>query len=267
MPKMSDPSLSEALLEYHGALFPRSWVRTIEDILERIAAVKPIIVVRGESGTGRDTMVRVVHAASPRGHQPLVKIRCGARPLDRLATELFGHEQDAFPGSGRRRIGKLEFAHGGTLFLDEIEDLPRSLEPALLETLRDGSTARVGGRGRIPTDIQVVATTRQMLLQPGSAGGLTDVHPFRVVDIEWPPLRTRRHEIVHLASDRLRQLNAAYGRDFELRAETFTILSEYEWPGNVRELTDLLRQAVISGDESALRHELEGRLPRPPVAW
>src|SRR5262245_43665610 len=144
--------ISDPLLQYHGAFLPRSWIRTIEEILHQISEIKPIIVVRGEAGTGRDTMARVIHAASTRRHRPFIKIRCGTRPPERLATELFGHERDAVPGADRRRIGKLEFANGGTLLLDEVEDLPRSLQPLLLDSLRDGSTTRLGGRERIRAD-------------------------------------------------------------------------------------------------------------------
>jgi DNA-binding NtrC family response regulator len=265
---MTEPpaQISDPLLEYHGALLPRSWIQTIEDIVHHISEIKPIIVVRGESGTGRDTMARVIHAASPRRHRPFIKIRCGVRPPDRLATELFGHERDAFPGADRRKIGKLEFAHGGTLLLDEVEDLPRSLQALLLDSLRERSTTRLGSRERIRADIQVVATTRQVLRQPGSPEGLADAHPLKVVDIELPPLRARRHDMVSLANGMLDRFNTAYGRHVKLQGDTLALLSRYDWPGNVRELVDALRHAVLRGDESDLRHELEVRLTPPPAA-
>src|SRR5262249_47255550 len=174
---------SDGIIEYHGALFPRSWVDAVEEALQRIEEIRPIIVIRGEPGTGRDTVARAIHAASPRRHEAFVKIRCGVRPPERLAIELFGHERDAV---GRRRVGKLEFSHRGTLLLDEVEDLPRSIQPALIDTLTTGSMSRLGGRCRISVDIQVIATTRQVLQQSGSLGAFEDTRPLKVLDIELP---------------------------------------------------------------------------------
>jgi DNA-binding NtrC family response regulator len=266
---MSEPAdaVTDALVQFHGAILPLSWVRTIENTLERVTEIKPIILIRGEPGTGRDTMARVIHAASPRRHQPFVKIRCGLRPVDRLTAELFGHERDAFPGAGRRRIGRLEFAHRGTLLLDEVEDLPGQLERALIHVLRDGEMYPPGDPRRAGIDIQVIATTGRMLRQSGSVGGLEDADLLKVVDVILPPLRARRHDIVSLVVGLLAQYNAAYGRRTVLRADTLAALSEYEWPGNVRELAGAIRQAVIAGDESVLRRELKARSSRPPSVW
>jgi DNA-binding NtrC family response regulator len=252
--------VSGSLTKAPSNLLPASWRAAIDEVLSQLGRTRPIVVIRGEGGTGKEWLARLIHADSPNSGGQFVKVNC-ATPSDRLAVELFGHERDGWPGGSRRRLGRLEFAHRGTLFLKELGELPPSLHPSLLQVFQDGEYTRPGGRERILVDLQVIAATRQPL-----KGASTGERPWetstllKIVDIEVPPLRERQEEIPALAAALLADFNATYGRSIELSAEWLTLFSQYQWPGNVRELAMVLKRLVVGEDPAAIRSELQSGL-------
>lgn len=256
---MSDSVIG--MTEFHGACIPSVWAQAIRAMVANVAETNAIVLIRGEPGTGKDLMAHVIHAASSRHRHPFIKISCTANPVDRLASMLFGHERGAFAGAVRRMLGGVEFANHGTLFLDEIGMLPRALQPGLLRVLQDHEFSRIGGREVIRVDVRLVAATTQSLRVTATSGGFWEnSHGLKVVDLQIPPLRERRHEIPALASFFLIRFTKQYDRDAELDRETLALLTEYSWPGNVRELKDIVRRFVVVGDPRQIHEEIHSRL-------
>src|SRR5437764_1544812 len=246
LPSVSTPSGRETLGIYvtepeptlEPLLFdgpPR--MQAIRSIIESIADTDTTVLIRGESGVGKDLIARAVHAASARRQGPFVKVNCAAIPQELLESELFGHEKGAFTGAHRRKPGQFEFANMGTIYLDEIAELPLALQAKLLHVLQDLRFSRVGGHGVIDVDIRVVAATNRDLEHALTRGDFREDLYYRlnVVEIRIPPLRERKEEILILAARFLAQFNQQYGRKKQLSPETTARLVEYSWGGNVRE--------------------------------
>jgi two-component system response regulator AtoC len=222
-------------------------MRGIRSIIESIADTDTTVLIRGESGVGKDLVARAAHAASTRRTGPFVKVNCAAIPQGLLESELFGHEKGAFTGAHRRKPGQFEYANRGTIYLDEIAELPLGLQAKLLHVLQDFRFSRVGGYGLIDVDIRVIAATNRDLEEAMRRGEFREDLYYRlnVVEIQVPPLRERREEIPVLASWFLAKFNAQYGRQKALRPETIARLKEHSWPGNVRELENVIRRLVV----------------------
>ncbi len=237
-------------------------MRAIKDIIEQVADTNATVLLRGESGVGKDLVARAVHSASPRFDKPFVKINCAALPTELLESELFGHEKGAFTGAYRRKLGKFEFADKGTLFLDEIGDLPLALQAKLLHVLQDHEFARVGGREMIRVDTRVVASTNRNLEAALSSGEFREDVYYRlnVVEIRVPPLRERKEEIPILVRYFLQTFQREYRREVTLPADTLGCLTEYSWPGNVRELENVIRRLVVLGNIQQINGEIFSRL-------
>src|SRR3990172_2250948 len=182
-PPLEGPAVTESRSghEYLTAYAPffdlSAKMRAVKEIIEQIADTNTTVLIRGESGVGKDLVARAIHAASPRRHHPFVKVNCAALPAELLESELFGHEKGAFTGAYRRKLGKFEFANKGTLFLDEIGELPLALQAKLLHVLQDQEFFRVGGRELIRVDTRILASTNRNLevaLAAGAEGGDPD---------------------------------------------------------------------------------------------
>ena len=225
-------------------------MRAIRSIIESIADTDTTVLIRGESGVGKDLVARAVHAASARRHGPFIKVNCAAIPQGLLESELFGHEKGAFTGAHRRKPGQFEYANKGTVYLDEIAELPLALQAKLLHVLQDFRFSRVGGHGMLDVDARVVAATNRDLEEAMARGEFREDLYYRlnVVEIRVPPLRERREEIPGLASWFLAKFNAQYGRQKQLLPETMARLTEYAWSGNVRELENVMRRLVVLTD-------------------
>jgi two-component system, NtrC family, response regulator AtoC len=225
-------------------------MREIRTIIESIADTNTTVLIRGESGVGKDLVARAVHAASIRRDGPFVKVNCAAIPQGLLESELFGHEKGAFTGAHRRKPGQFEYSNKGTIYLDEIAELPLSLQAKLLHVLQDFRFARVGGHGMIEADARVIAATNRDLEAAMVRGEFREDLYYRlnVVEIRVPPLRERREEIPILASYFLAKFNPQYGRQKQLTPEMLVRLQEYPWPGNVRELENAIRRLVVLRD-------------------
>ncbi len=239
-------------------------MRAIRDVIESIADTDTTVLVRGESGVGKDLIARAVHAASTRHQGPFIKVNCAAIPSGLLESELFGHERGAFTGAHRRKPGQFEYANKGTIYLDEIAELPLSLQAKLLHVLQDFRFSRVGGHAMIDVDARVIAATNRDLEVAMRRGEFREDLYYRlnVVEIRVPPLRERREEIPGLAAWFLAKFNAQYGRQKQLPAETLARLRDYSWSGNVRELENAIRRLVVLSDGEQAVEALADR-PRP----
>jgi len=234
-----------------GPLFDWSpQMRAIGAIVDHIADTDATVLLRGESGVGKDVVARAIHARSSRRDGPLVRVNCASIPSGLLESELFGYEKGAFTGATNRKLGRFEHAHGGTIYLDEIGDLPLELQAKLLHVLQDLRFSRVGGHALLRVDARVIAATNQDLERAMASLEFREDLYYRlnVVELRIPPLRERRDEIPGLAAWLLDRFNAQYGRQKRLSPETLALLGEHRWPGNVRELENTLRRMVVLAD-------------------
>lgn len=246
--------------EGQSGLVNSAWMLDVGGMLAQQACPPAPVLIRGETGVGKDLAARVIHAASPRRDRSFIKVTCATKPQSRLESELFGHEKGAIPFANRRVLGIFEFANKGTLFLDEIDVLPRALAPKLLHVIRHGEVSRIGGRELIRVDVWVMASTKRTL--EGTRGDelWEDLLSLKVVEIRIPPLRERKEEIPALASLFLSRFSQQYHRNAELSPETMSLFREYVWPGNVRELEETVRRLVVTGDARQIHQEIASRL-------
>ncbi|SDW98665.1 sigma-54-dependent transcriptional regulator [Marinobacter mobilis] len=219
---------------------------TIDPLLETSAN----ILLRGETGAGKDAIARYIHENSPRRQQNYVAINCGAVPENLIESELFGHEAGAFTGAERRRIGKFEHAHGGTLFLDEVESMPLALQVKILRVLEERKLERLGSNTPVDVDVRVIAATKVDLKQLSDSGEFRADLYYRlnVVQVDIPALRERKEDIPLLFHHFALIAAARYDREsVPLTASQASRLMQYDWPGNVRELRNLAERYVLLG--------------------
>jgi two-component system response regulator AtoC len=241
-------------------------MRAIWSVIEDVADTDATILLRGESGAGKDFVGRAVHARSARRGGPFVTVNCAAIPAELLESELFGHERGAFTGAYRRKLGLFECARGGTIYLDEIAELSVTLQAKLLHVLQDFRFSRVGGNGSIPINARMIAATNRDLERAMARREFREdlYHRVNVVELRVPPLRERREEILPLAAAFLARFNGRYGRRKELSPGTLAHLTEYPWPGNVRELENMVRRMVVLADGEEAFAALAGARNRRP---
>jgi nitrogen regulation protein NR(I) len=214
----------------------------------RIAAEDVTVLIRGESGTGKELVARAIFHHSQRSDQPFLAINCAALPEQLLESELFGHEQGAFTGADRQRIGKFEQAHGGTLLLDEVGDMSPTTQAKVLRVLQDGRFQRVGGNESIATNVRVIAATNQDLEAKIKNGDFRRDLLYRLngFTITLPPLRERTDDLPSLIDHFLKITNQQVRKQAVLLApETMQVLETYDWPGNIRELQSVIKYAVV----------------------
>ena len=242
------PVIPEIMLETQSP-----GMHAVVDKLSRAALVDSPIVLRGETGVGKEVLARLLHAMSRRRTKPFVSVSCHGVAEEALALELFGSAQRISSRSplardlSPRRAGCIERAAGGILFLDEVAELPPSLQAKLLESLRDGSFERLGESRPRRADVRIVAATRRSLAAEVAAGRFDEDLFFRlnVVEIEVPPLRDRPEDLLPLARHFLRFFAGALGRvAASLSHDAEDALTSYEWPGNVRELRNAMERAT-----------------------
>jgi len=225
-------------------------MREIFHLLERVAPTELTVLVRGETGTGKELVARALHRASKRHAAPLVVQDCSAIPKELIESTLFGHERGAFTGANDRRTGCFEQADTGTIFLDEVGELDLSLQPKLLRVLETRNIKRVGGGKEIPVDVRVVAATNRDLRKMVSQGSFREDLYYRlgVVTVELPSLRERPEDIPLLVEDFLAQVAQRRfpeeNRRFSVTDEAMTRLCAYGWPGNIRELKNTVERAA-----------------------
>jgi PAS domain S-box-containing protein len=218
------------------------------DQVGRVASTDATVLIRGETGTGKELIARAVHSISRRRDKPLIKVNCAALPAGLVESELFGHEKGAFTGAIARHTGRFELADGGTIFLDEIGELPAETQAKLLRVLQEQEFDRVGGTSPRKVDVRVIAATNRDLLKSVREKLFREDLYYRlsVFPIQLPPLRERREDIPLLAKYVLDKFAARIGRRFDgIEPATLHRLMAYPWPGNVRELQNVIERAVI----------------------
>jgi transcriptional regulator with GAF, ATPase, and Fis domain len=232
----------------------------IKDQIALVAGTKATVLVRGESGSGKELVARAIHESSDRSRSPFVCLNCAALSETLLESELFGHEKGAFTGATERKAGKFEAAHKGTLMLDEIGEMSPAIQAKFLRVLEGHPFERVGGSNRVQVDVRVVAATNRNLEEAVSSGEFRRDLYFRlkVVEILVPPLRKRPADIEPLARHFLNRFALETGRKVrDFTPQALDALLSYHWPGNIRELRNCIERAVVlSLDEAVDVHEL-----------
>jgi DNA-binding NtrC family response regulator len=231
-----------------------------------IAPSESRVLITGESGVGKEILAEVIHAWSPRAAGPLVKVNCAAIPETLLESELFGHEKGAFTGAVAQRIGRFEIANGGTIFLDEIAEMSPHLQAKLLRVAQDGRFQRIGSNTEIHANTRILAATNRNLEEEVKKGRFREDLYYRlnVVELNIPPLRERREDILPLASQIIAGLTKGRARLSSLASDA---LERYPWPGNVRELHNAMERAVLlSGGELILPEHLPARVQAAPAS-
>ncbi|MDQ2696468.1 MAG: sigma-54 dependent transcriptional regulator [Pseudomonadota bacterium] len=221
--------------------------------IRNLAEVDVDVLIRGETGAGKELVAHSLHAQSRRAGKLLVALNCGALPEHLIESELFGHEPGAFTGAYRRRIGKFEHANGGTVFLDEIESMPGYLQVRLLRVLQERVIERLGSNETVPLDVRIIAATKVDLKALAREGKFREDLYYRlnVLMIQIPSLRERLEDIPLLFQHFLLRACARYGRKVPLlSARQIQELMAYEWPGNVRELQNAAERFVLEHEGS-----------------
>ncbi|WP_426206922.1 sigma-54-dependent transcriptional regulator [Pseudomonas sp. TWP3-1] len=219
-----------------------------------LASLPVNVLIRGETGSGKELVARCLHDFGPRADKPFVALNCAAIPEQLFEAELFGHESGAFTGASGKRIGKLEYADGGTLFLDEIESMPLAQQVKLLRVLQEQKLERLGSNQSIRVDLRIVAATKPDLLDEARAGRFREDLAYRlnVAELRLPPLRDRREDIPLLFETFARNAAERLGRSFPpLTGAQLSHLLSHDWPGNVRELANVAERQVLGLDEPA----------------
>jgi len=230
-------------------------MKRVRDLVRRVATGNATVLIRGESGTGKDLVARALHEQSGRQKGPFVKVHCAALPDNLLESELFGYEKGAFTGAAARKLGRVDLAEGGTLFLDEIGDITPALQVKLLRLLEDRRFERLGGTSTLTADVRFIAATHRDL------EGMVSQRQFRedlfyrlnVITVWLPPLRARRDDVVALAryfTSQFAQEHAKSGLELEPRA--VELLRSQRWPGNVRQLRNVVERLVVLAEGNSV---------------
>jgi two-component system, NtrC family, response regulator AtoC len=241
-------------------------MQAVMNMVERVADSDVSVLLRGESGVGKEVIAREIHRRSPRRAHPFVKVNCAALPAELLESELFGHERGAFTGAASTRVGKFEFAQTGTIMLDEIGEMPLALQAKILHVLQDREFTKVGSNRTVEVDARVVAATNRDLEVMMSQGTFREdlYYRLQVIEVRIPSLRERREEVQALIDYFLLKYAATYRRP---AMRPSLVLQEallaYDWPGNIRELENMMKRLVVLQDEAHVLTELgRARAPR-----
>jgi transcriptional regulator with GAF, ATPase, and Fis domain len=206
------------------------------------------VLIRGETGTGKELIAGAIHHNSHRSSRNFVKVNCAALQENLLESELFGHEKGAFTGADKQRVGRFEQADGGTLFLDEVGDMSANTQAKILRVLQEHEFERLGGTRTLRVDVRVIAATNRNLPQMVSNGQFREDLYYRlnVVSIDMPPLRDRKDDIQQLAMFFLKRFSGELKKRLDgLSPDAVKLLMRYNWPGNIRELENSIERAVL----------------------
>ncbi len=238
------------------------------DIVKKVAKSNTTVLIRGETGTGKELIAGAIHHNSLRTSRNFVKVNCAALQENLLESELFGHEKGAFTGADKQRIGRFEQADGGTLFLDEIGDMSASTQAKILRVLQEHEFERLGGTRTVRVDVRLIAATNRDLPAMVQAGQFREDLYYRlnVVSIEMPPLRDRKDDIVPLANSFIRRFSGEMKKKIDgVEPEAQKLLMRYNWPGNIRELENAIERAMLLTESRAITTD-DLRLGETPTA-
>src|SRR5512139_1084013 len=222
-------------------------------IVRKVAKSNSTVLIRGETGTGKELIACAIHHNSLRASRNFVKVNCAALQENLLESELFGHEKGAFTGADKQRIGRFEQADGGTLFLDEIGDMSPNTQAKILRVLQEHEFERLGGTRTIKVDVRLIAATNRDLPTMVDAGAFREdlFYRLNVVTIEMPPLRERKEDIAALANFFISRFSGELKKKIEgLSPDALKLLMRYQWPGNIRELENAIERAMLLAEDS-----------------
>lgn len=248
--QMREQELGRQLAERMGSelLGKSETIQKLRSIIKQVAPTPSTVLIRGETGSGKELVARLLHAHSERRSNPFVPINCAAISAEHLESSLFGHEKGAFAGAVKRTLGWFERASGGTLFLDEIVGLPASVQGKLLRVLESGEFSRLGGEAILNSDVRLICSSKQPLEAVVAKGEFREDLYYRihVVDIEVPPLREHIEDVPELANYFLERKALLCNKQLDDIAEpVMQELMKYLWPGNVRELENVIERTVV----------------------
>ena len=230
-------------------------MQAVFDMIAQVAPSETTVLIRGESGVGKELVAHAIHYNSPRSSRPFVRVNCGALPETLIESELFGHEKGAYTGATSQRKGRFELAHSGTIFLDEIGDLSPHTQIRLLRVLQEREFERVGGTDTIAVNVRVVAATNRNLEEQIEKNGFRQDLYYRlnVFPIHLPSLRERRTDILELANFFVEKYSKANGKRIKrISTPAIDMLTRYHWPGNVRELENCIERGVLLSQDDVL---------------
>jgi len=224
-------------------------------MLNKVASTDTTVLIRGESGVGKELFAAAIHDSSPRAKKPFIKVNCSALPETLIESELFGHERGAFTGADKLRIGRFEAANGGTIFLDEIGDLPLATQVKILRILQEKEYERLGSAQTLKADVRVITATNRDLEELIEEGTFREdlFYRLNVFPIYVPSLRDRRSDITLLADYFVEKFNQKNGKSIKrISTSAIDMLMSYHWPGNVRELENCIERASILCNEEVI---------------
>jgi DNA-binding NtrC family response regulator len=234
---------------YRDVITKNPRMQEILKLAQEVSSLRSTVLIRGDSGTGKELIARAIHFSGSRAAQPFVVVSCAALTETLLESELFGYEKGAFTGANQQTKGKFELADGGTIFLDEIGDISPKLQADLLRVLQERSFFRVGGREEVRVDARVIAATNKDLAEEVRQGRFRDDLYYRlnVIEIVLPPLRERREDIPILVEHLVERIAHETGKEItDISEGALRILLDHEWPGNVRELENAIERAIVT---------------------
>jgi len=257
------------VVQAHGEFTGESSViKKVQHLVEQVAATDSSVLIRGETGTGKELVAQAIHRLSPRRSQVMVKVNCAALPSGLVESELFGREKGAYTGALTRQIGRFEVADGSTLFLDEIGELSLELQAKLLRVLEAGEFERLGSPRTIKVDVRVIAATNRDLAEAVRTGGFREDLYYRlsVFPIQVPPLRERAEDIPLLVWTFIKEFSSRMGKKItQVPRQTMEALQRHPWPGNVRQLRNTIEHgAIITMGETLMLPTLDETMAAPP---
>jgi DNA-binding NtrC family response regulator len=233
-------------------------LQKVLDMVRKVAKSNTTILIRGETGTGKELVAGAIHHNSSRSGRNFVKVNCAALQENLLESELFGHEKGAFTSADKQRIGRFEQADGGTMFLDEVGDMSPSTQAKILRVLQEHEFERLGGTHTLKVDVRLIAATNRNLLTMVAAGTFREdlFYRLNVVSVEMPPLRDRKDDMAALTDFFIRKFSGEFKKKIEgVAPEAQKMLSRYHWPGNIRELENAIERAVLLTDAAVITTE------------
>src|SRR6195256_877331 len=243
------------LYEFDRIVGSSAALQRVLDIVKKVAKSNTTVLIRGETGTGKELIAGATHHNSLRNARNFVKVNCAALQENLLESELFGHEKGAFTGADKQRIGRFEQADGGTLFLDEIGDMSPNTQAKILRVLQEHEFERLGGTRTLRVDVRLVAATNRDLSAMVATGLFREdlYYRFNVVSVEMPPLRALKADIVPLPTPCIRKFSAELKKKIDgLEPDAQKLLMRYNWPGNIRELENTIERAMLLAEGRAI---------------
>src|SRR3989304_8649297 len=247
----------EGIYSFGNIIGKNQKMQEVYDLISDVADTDATVLIRGETGTGKELVAKSIHFNSRRREKAFVSLNCGALPETLLESELFGYEKGAFTGALKQKIGKFEYADSGTPFLDEVSDLSPATQVKLLRVLQERFIERVGGNGQIPVGGRSIAATNKNLEEEVAQGRFREDLYYRlnVVPVRLPSLRERKEEIPLLAKHFLAKYVQMLHRDITVISQgVLTEMMAYDWPGNVRQLENMIERAIIMAKGDAITH-------------